>query len=180
MEEGELRQKVAEEIDLFEKARPEPTADIDLVWVFSGPGTAFEPWSKSDPEWMAWMDLSRIQRGLRLIFEVTGCRLQIPATSVDEVVLNQAGPRMLYNGVDSKGENRAFEHYIKHTPLSYDRTIVINNVNEGGVEREIKNTRDQIVSLKGSSIWSEVTGAVALVSTAAHLPRILRYIDMYR
>ena len=177
-----LREGVAIEIGVFEKARPLVSPEIDLVWAFSGPGTAFEPWSAGDPEWMAWRDLERIMRAVVLVCKITASRLKIPVTLVGREQVELEGPILLYNGVEDKSENGDFVTWTLYPrfPIPESKIMVVREArDEEGKIWSIENTRDQVISVQGNPMWDSVR-EVALVSHAAHLPRILRYLDLIR
>src|SRR3990170_214487 len=85
---------------------------IEVVLVFSGPGTYYQRLKPNEPEWMRWMDRDRIRAGVAVVREVTAsaksCRLgdTIRSGEISPSDIEEVGPLFVYNGVGE--ENPAF------------------------------------------------------------------------
>ena len=181
------------EIDLLEQVAEHDQGKFDLpreiaenigtVWVFSGPGSYFEP-KKEDRyknyPWANWMDRKRLNHATRLIREITerlsGQNFKAPLSEIisakrkiKEAILNY-GPRVIYNGTPIENETVA--------KVLSEEGVIIPTEKVDIIEQDIKNTLDQITTILPEKFEKEKE--IALVSHAPHLMRILRIINKYQ
>ena len=177
-----LRETVAAEIARFESESAIPNPDIDLVWSFSGPGTVLQPLKDYEEPWMAWMDANRLQRAILLVHEVTALRIGKPVQRVSRSDISATGPILFYNGIPV--EMKAFRTIISlpDFPMPVEKIVTVSEVLRPGESetKDINNTRDQVLSYPRDRFEKPAPTAVGLVSSAAHLPRVLRYINLIR
>lgn len=181
----QLNIKVRKEIEMLlsHKIHPKIHKDTDGVWVFSGPGTFFEPLDKGQKPWMQWMDRYRILYGATIVREVTAKRLHKQSQDVTRTDILGYGPVLIYNGTHK--ENQALRLALKSalSIIPYEKVIIIDKVKGANNQfREIKNTKDQILSLPKDIAGSgkKIQKRIALVSNSAHIERILRYLEKYK
>ncbi len=177
-----LRDTIAEEIARFESESAKPHPDIDVVWSFSGPGTLLSPLKEYEEPWMAWMEAHRLQRAILLVYEVTALRLGKPVQKVSRHDVEESGPILFYNGIPMEMEVFRELASLEHFPIPQPKVITVQGVIRPETETrvEIGNTRDQVLSYPPEIFEDPIPRTVACVSSAAHLPRVLRYIDMIR
>jgi len=179
----EIRLTVAREIALFEAARPKATGGIGIVWVFSGPGTFLSPLKGDDEEIKAWLDQRRLSQGILLVLQVTALRLGKPGQTVTKKDVVENGPMLVYNGIPIENEVFRSVMNLPGFPIPYELILVIDEVEgEEGKSQSIRHTGDQVKSFSPILVDHFMGGAteVALVSSAPHFPRILRYLEMHR
>lgn len=178
----QLKKKVYGEITylLGHKLYPTIHDDIDAVWVFSGPGTFFKQLDTGEPKWMAWMDRYRILYGIALVRKITAKRLSKKVAEVTVGDIGKHGPLFLYNGTPE--ENHSLRKALKSQYLSLpeEKVFITDQViEEDGTKHPIRNTRDQIKSFPRKLLRppGPIQKRLAIISHAAHIPRILRYLE---
>lgn len=154
--------------------------DTDAVWVFSGPGTFFIPLDPGESKQFAWMDRYRILYGLALMRRITAKRLGKKFESVTGEDILHEGPLFIYNGTPK--ENRALkkELMVIEKSIPKEKVVIIDKIHDGPKSRSIANTLDQIKSFPKRLIGNTIKHRVAIVSHAAHLSRIMRYLEKYQ
>ena len=186
--------KAVKEIDLLEEVAerdkgrfnlPEEIAkDIGTIWVFSGPGTYFEP-RKEDRyknyPWAENMDRIRLNHATRLARKITesvsGQSFKAPLSEIVPVkrrtkeAIRNFGPSIIYNGNTVENEAVAKAMVQEETIVPKEKVDII--------EGNIDNTVDQVKTFKLPDEF-EKGKEVALVSHAPHLARIVRMINKYR
>lgn len=180
MEKENIRNIVAQEIASFETARPQATKDIGAVWVFSGPGTFLSPLKGRDEDWMAWMNHLRLSTGILLVLQVTSLTLNKSIQEVTKNDVERSGPPLIYNGIPIENDDFRSVINLPQFPLPKGKIIIIDEVEKNGIKSKIRNTREQVMSFPRQLLGNPISGAIALVSHATHLPRILRYMNKYR
>src|SRR3989344_207031 len=175
----QLRLSVAAQTARFETARPDPTPDIALVQVFSGPGDFLSPLKPSNDPWKFWWDQHRLSAGILLVLQVAALNLGIPVQKVRRDHVERAGPLLVYNGIPV--ENEVFREVIRlsHFPIPVSRIEIQDTVEEEGKRIPIRHTGDQVKSFLEYLQQNPKDGSIALVSSASHYHRILRYFDKY-
>lgn len=169
-------------------------ADIEAVFVFSGPGTYYDKLKPEshNPDWMKWMDRDRIRAGVAIVREVTASEIEktviVPKVrtntiSKDDVI--NLGPLFVYAGIPV--ENEVFEKALdsQYSKLPKEKTVILNKVAEDdGREHPIRHTGDQVRALyqEISDPKSPLYGIknIALVSSLAHFIRIPFYVKKYQ
>lgn len=179
-----LKTEVLHEIEYLLKYNKHPIIheDIDIVWVFSGPGTYLTPLEKGERLWMKWMDKHRILYGVAIVRKVTAKRLHKSQLHVTKDNIREYGPFFLYNG--RPNENTAILKALQsHTfPLPEEKVVIIDHVHKTNrIIGPIGSTLDQIRSFSEEHLGANKGFCrIALVSHAEHFPRILRYLEQYK
>lgn len=178
---GVLRDTIRREVAYLSHHASHPAihTDIDAVWVFSGPGTFFIPLDPGEPKHFAWMDRYRILYGLAVVRKVAAKRLGKDFTAITSEDILKEGPILIYNGTPKENAALRKELAVIGKSMPPEKVIIIDEVKNAKV-KEIKNTLDQIKSFPKSMIGNTIKHRVALISHAAHLSRILRYIEKYQ
>ena len=147
-EEVRLRKLVAAEIARFESESAKPSADIDLIWPFSGPGTFLSPLKGHEEPWMAWMDAHRLQRAILLGYEVTALRIGKPVQEVTKADIAEAGPILFYNGIPVEMEAFLAVASLTNFPIPQGKIVTASDVvrPETGVKVSICNSRDEVLA----------------------------------
>lgn len=93
-----VKQVVAELRELKDKSQYLPSADVDIVWAVSQPGTVFDV-PKCGVYKGLLNDLMVVKSGIDVVKKVTALRLGIADIDVTEEV-SLFGPLLYYNGED--------------------------------------------------------------------------------
>lgn len=173
-------------IDTFENAAREdrdghmmiPTdvaVNIGAVWAIAGTGTYREPVTivdnplLRDKSWAEWMDKHRIDRAIRLVKELTEINVEKVGERASETPYN--GPYFIYNGYNF--QNTVLEEAITLGHLLPSKKVKI-------IYGDLKITVDQIKSFALPRDPTLKGKAIAIVSHAPHLSRIIHMLDKYR
>lgn len=177
MDQEQIRLTVAGEIDRFETEEATVSADISHVVVFSGPGTYIAPLKQSNNPWKTWWDQRRLDRGILLVHQVTALRTGKPLNEVGASQVYLDGPILLYNGIPVENEVFREVSNLVHFPIPKQKVVILDTVKYVGEEAPvaIRHTGDQVVSVLDYLYKDHLRRVVALVSSAPHFPRILRY-----
>jgi hypothetical protein len=179
---NELTRIVQHEVEYLVRHASHPPIhiDIDAVWVFSGPGTFFTPLDPGEPAHFAWMDRYRILYGLSIVRKITAKRLQKSFEAITRHDILEHGPLFIYNG--NPEENAALRKAFSGAghSMPQEKIIIVDNVEKENISVPIQNTLDQVESFPTKLIGREIRHRIAVVSHAAHLSRILRYLEEYQ
>jgi len=176
----EVRRKVVVEIGLFERAIPTATTDIDYVWVLSGSGDYHKPFLPNEPIYHPWSDQRRISRGVLLALQVVSLRLGKSVDLITKDDLQDQGPYLIYNGSIDRNSTLRRVVELPDFLMPKEKVVIVDGVWDNGGTREITNTLDQVLSFPTDQLGNQLKGAVAIVSSAPHFPRILRYLSKHR
>ncbi|OGD94982.1 hypothetical protein A3A48_01540 [Candidatus Curtissbacteria bacterium RIFCSPLOWO2_01_FULL_37_9] len=176
------RRELVKEFREFEN--PTPTVDIDMVWVFSGHSTYDEQLHPSPhaypitdyTELFRKEDRQRIERGIRLVREITALRLKKPEEEVTEDNIKNAGPIFLYNGTGR--QNHVLREAIANGKIALPRdNIIISEISpEFDPTPQDANTKTQFEEFPADLLQQVVDKKhkIAAVSHLYHLLRIRR------
>jgi hypothetical protein len=172
--------RLAREMMLFEQSAGRVTAEIDCVWVISGPGTWFR--EKKDDRyaqypWAAWMDRNRIERGTALVRAVTAERLSKTQDALTDEDLVQHGPRLFYNGRPDEVADLQLALGLQEAGLPREVVTVSDGFPSSAghwqlIETTTHNVRSFLHVLGSPDVIPP--RCVALVSHGPQLSRILR------
>lgn len=128
---------------------------IQVVFVFSGPGSYYTPLKEGqDPIWR-WMDRDRIRAGVAFVRDVTAARMteilggRVKVNQLTHDDIREHGPILFYNGVPSTDENTHLRVSLAHrtSKMPADRVIIVDQVREpDGTVHGIGHTADQVKS----------------------------------
>ncbi|OGL37510.1 hypothetical protein A3B63_00275 [Candidatus Saccharibacteria bacterium RIFCSPLOWO2_01_FULL_49_22] len=179
-ERKQLVHQVVDELRELKKSPPfEPTADIDMVWVISQPGTA-----KRASEDGIYKGISNdrkvIDYGIELIKEITALRLGKAPEEVTKEDIEASGPTLFYNGEDRNTRNSAYpqiedlEELIDEPDFPVPRSkIVIDHIPELGTHTQVKGFFEYLQQ-------RQLPEKVAVVSMIHHSRRVARYLEHYK
>jgi hypothetical protein len=156
-----------------------PTADIDMVWVLSNPGTVLKP--SEDGIYKGEMnDLRAVLQGVDIIRRVTALRLSKDLNLVTPEDVAEAGPVLYYNGEDEHTEGMNYEQNKDLLKLlnHVDSPIPMSKVVIGHIDRI--GTPAQVEDIAGYLREHPVGGKIAVVTSAEHSARVGRYIEHYK
>jgi hypothetical protein len=170
---GELRETAA-------SGEFEPTADIDMVWVLSAPGTAKEASNDGAYSGVSF-DRMNIDKGVETVLRVTALRLGKPVEEVTREDVETSGPVLFYNGEDAETEkvnylqNEAFKELISEPDFPVPESkIVVDRIPTISTVPQVKGLAEYL------SNSETLPRKVAAVSLFPHGPRVGRYIEHYR
>lgn len=175
-----LAHEVIEELWATRETLPlQPTADIDLVWVVSTPGTVKEL-PDIPPYDAALTNLALIKEGIGIVSAVTGLRLDKPANDINGADIDAAGPILLYNGESAAaGDKYAQNEHLRELAAQPGFLIPPSKLVVADIE-EI-NTPGQIKQLAGFVEGSQgKIRKIAVVSGYQHSVRVGRYLEHHR
>lgn len=179
-EKKELVHQVVNELrDLKEAPLFEPTADIDMVWVLSAPGT-LKQLSQDGIYAGVSSDKKVIEYGIEIVRKVTALRLGKDVSYVTKDEVDAIGPLLYYNGEDSATEEHQYpqnQHLIEAArepdfPIPQSK-LVIGHI-------EAANTPAQVRDVSEYLQRALPTGKVAVVSMIQHSVRVSRYLKHYQ
>lgn len=158
--------------------------DIDTVVVLSGPGTYYDRLKPDQKEYQRYMDRDRIRAGVAVVREVTAQRIvevlelkgaTIRGHYVSRKAILEYGPYFVYNGVPV--ENEVLRRALKspYCPLPTEKTLIIDEVYEGGHIIPIRHTGDQFKSFyQAITNPSNPLFGITKVALVAHIPDFIR------
>jgi hypothetical protein len=166
--------------ELAERRTYDPS--IEVVHVYSGPGTYFDRTKPGQEERQRWMDHDRILAGVAVVREVaaakirqlTGVKLNAGQISEDDLI--RVSPQLFYNGtpVENQAVQRALSEGRSKVPKT--KVVVANDMREDdGSTRAIRHTADQVRSLfqQVDNPKSELHGR-RHIAAVAHIPDFIR------
>ena len=149
-----LRHQVIEELRQLEAF--EPSADMDIVWVLSNPGTVYKP--SQDGVYKGDMaDLRAVERGIEV-----------------------AGPILYYNGEDESTTNVNYpqnQDLMKmvsqpDSPIPKSK-VVIGHIDRIGTPAQVEDFARYLEE-------SSISGKIPVVTSAEHSARVSRYLNHYK
>lgn len=178
-ERSELVHTVVDELRELKQRPPfEPTADIDMVWVISQPGTAKSPSEDGIYKGIS-SDRKVIDYGVQLVIQITALRLGKNIAEITQDDIESNGPTLFYNGEDKDTENSAymqnedFEKLVLEPGFPIPRSkIVIDHIPRLG-------THTQVQEFASFLHKSNPPEKVAVVSMIHHSRRVGRYLSHY-
>ena len=171
--------RVLEELKKHKAEGFEPTADIDIVWVLSAPGTVKE--ISTDGAYAgASSDLTNVNHGIELVRQITAKRMGKDQSEVTKEDIGEFGPILFYNGEDSETEgtryaqNRDFEELVATPDFPVPASkVVIDHIDRA-------NSIAQIEGIAKYLKDHNLSGKIATVSIGAHSARMGRYFEKYK
>ena len=154
---------------------PETARTIGAVWAIAGTGTYREPVTivdnplLRDKPWATWMDKQRIDRAVALINEVALAR-GTPLKDLPQSIAKN-GPYLIYNGYNF--QNSVLENVIAQDKLLPKQKVKI-------ISGDLKITVDQIKSFTLPNDPDLKGKAIAIVSHAPHLSRIMHMVERHK
>ncbi len=173
--EGQVRQEIA----LFESAHPVASQDIDTIWIVSSFGTYIQPILRKHPLWGAWFDQKNIAKAILLALEITSSRTGKRVQDLTQGDTKESGPNLIYNGEYLQNIDLEWAITCAAFPIYRGKVSIVYDVKEGRRKRRIANTLDQFLSFP-AEILDKDGGTIAIVGSAPHFSRILRYNNMHR
>lgn len=175
-----LAHQVLEELWYTREHLPfKPSADIDMVWVFSAPGTVNDE-PNAGPYKDRLFNLDLINEGVRIVQEVTALRLHKSVNEITKLEIESDGPVLFYNGERaSKGhnypQNEHFEALVAdpNFPLPVSK-VLIDDIEEVNTPGQIKQLAERLENK------SEQFSNIAVVSAVQHSLRVGRYLEKYK
>jgi hypothetical protein len=156
-----------------------PTADINVVWVLSEPGTVKK--NSNDGVYAgASSDRININHGVELVQQITALRIN---KSVDEITkedIHDHGPIFFYNGEGSSTANANYSQVNDLTELVATPEFPIPASKVAIDCLEIAHTPAQIESVAHYLKEHDISGKIAVVSIGAHLARVGRYLEHHK
>lgn len=157
----------------------EPTADIDIVWVLSAPGTVKK--IATDGTYAgASSDITNVNHGVDLVRQITALRIGKEVDDVTKEDIGEHGPMLFYNGEDdeTKGtrypQNKDFEELVATPEFPVPASnIVIDHI-------DVANSIAQVEGFAEYLKKHNLSGKIATVSIGAHFARMGRYIEKYK
>ena len=194
---GEMHKQALEVVDRLttvanEHQRTYP-AEVDLVYVFSGPGTYLDKLKPGQGDWQAWMDRDRLRAGVAILREVTAS-----AKTDDLAECNDSAVYTIYTGHDITPEDietynkffmysgipienevyrraRETKAILKKVPKS--KTIIADEIRELFQLTDIAHTGHQYLALS-----QEITNPnspihnIRNIALVAHIPDFIRHV----
>lgn len=178
-ERSELVHKVVDELRELKEAPPfEPTADIDMVWVISQPGTAKSPSEDGIYKGVS-SDRKVIDYGVELVRQITALRLGKNVAEVTREDVESSGPVLFYNGEDKDTENWAYTQNEDFEEITQDpgfpiprSKIVIGHIPQLGTPTQVEGFANYLQHI-------QLPEKVAVVSMIHHSRRVSRYLNHY-
>lgn len=175
-----VREVIRELRDTADRGEFLPTTDIDMVWVLSAPGTAFEE-SKDGAYSGASFDRMNIDRGVQIVIEVTALRLNKDVERVTREDVQNSGPVLFYNGEDANTnrvmylQNEAFRELVNDPEFPIPPTnIIIDSIPTISTAPQVKGMAEYLNKMEN------LPRKIATVSLFPHGPRVGRYIKHYQ
>ena len=172
----ELAKAVIAELREKRKIVFQPTADIDMIWVISGPGTY-----DSTPNTGLYKglpkDKERIDAGVGIVRQVTALRFGVGVSEITKEMIGQNGPVFYYNGEEfGQGafpQNPSLRDAVAKDdfPLPPSK-VVIRTLTEIFTPGQIK---DLVAYLKNHLEIKKI----AVVTHGPHQRRVARYVQKY-
>ena len=158
----------------------QPTADIDMVWVVSAPGTVKEApndWPYED----VLFDLDLVEEGIRVVKSVTGLRLGKDPKDVTKSDIEDYGPTLFYNGEDEETRDYKYPQNAHlremmanpNFPLPLSK-VIIGRIPEIGTPAQVKELARQLRQN------SQRAQKIAVVAGLPHLARVGRYLSHHQ
>lgn len=158
-----------------EHRNPNPTADIDIIWVISG-WTVYEP--DLSPNFINVAqntifeseDTEMINMGIDLAYEITALRLGKPKTAVTKKEVRVHGPIILYNGNIDQNDN------LRRASQKSDFRLPLENlrIEKLADDRDPRNNNTNKQFEKFPDELLQETRKMAILSHLWHLSRIAR------
>lgn len=130
----------------------DPPEDIDVIWVVGAPGLLLEHGSK--PGWSAnfpWMDnleWENFGSAFALAIAVTARRIGKDVHEVTREDVKKSGPWIIYNDPAYEPVNIILQE-SNGIPIPLEKTLIYGEfIDKKGNAREIKNTADQVDSIR--------------------------------
>lgn len=191
----ETESAVRASLDIIERLRElagRRTYDpnIEVIHVYSGPGTYFDRTKPGQEERQRWMDHDRILAGVAVLREVAAAKirqltgLKLNAVQISKDDLTRVGPQLFYNGtpVENQAVQRALSEGRSKVPET--NVVLANDVREDdGSVHAIHHTADQVRSLfqQIDDPQGELHGR-RHIAAVAHIPDFVRipfYLERY-
>jgi hypothetical protein len=179
-ERQELVHNVINELRTLKEADPfVPTADIDIVWVLSAPGTIKDPSNDGIYKGVS-VDKKNIEYGIELVREITAMRLGKELEGVSKEDIEAVGPILYYNGEDSDTEKTNYPQNLHLQEAAQDPDFPLPQANLVIGHIEIANTPAQIRDFADYLSKAQPDAKVAVVSLIQHSVRVSRYLQYYQ
>mgnify|MGYP001578133396 CR=1 FL=1 len=185
IEEMNLLEKIGERDKRLVDLPNEVIKDIEVIWVFSGPGTYDRPVKEDrykDYPWARGMDRARLNYAAQLARKITMARtnedFKSPLSAIEKTkqltkkAILESGPYVIYNGTAEENENIKEVLTREGVIMPPEKVIII--------EEPIEKTVDQIKTFKLPEGINMTNKEIAVVSHAPHLSRIVRMINRYK
>lgn len=161
----------------IEHGAPEPEADWNVIWIFSGPQEDFDGQFVNPGERPANYNQTkkRWETGLDIARRVTALRLRKPPQEVTRDDFKKAGPLIYYNATD-RG-NKFFREFCKpggrlETEFNFPSEKV-KITDAAGIKHSGHQFEDFPLDLTG------LNQKIVMVSDLYHYPRLKRYIEKF-
>lgn len=175
----DLAMSVIQELKDDKESPFAPTADIDMVWVLSEPGTV-DGISQDGPYAGASSDLINVNHGIEVVRQITALRVGKEVDDVTKEDIEASGPTFYYNGEDrlTVGQNYSQNQHLALLATTPEFPIPISKFVIDHLD--IANTPAQIKCVARYLKDHDYHGKVATVSIGAHSARVGRYLEQYK
>lgn len=162
------------------KRHPEIRQDIDIIWIFSGAGTAKAPLELHEPSWQRYRDNHRDRYAAVLAIMVTALKLKKTPREVTKEDVAEHGPIIFYNARASKSRNLKKWLSSPNSKIPVEKVVTVETmIDEDGREKSIENTLDQAKTFPPELLGNNRVRNIAVISHAEHFPRIWRYLEKH-
>lgn len=163
-----------------QKRHPQIRKDLEIIWIFSGAGTAKAPLEPHEPSWQRYRDSHRDRYAAVLAIMVTALRLNKSPREVTKEDVLEHGPVLFYNARASK--SRDFREWLNgpNSKIPQEKVRIVETFVDCGMEKSIENTLDQSKTFPPELLGNDnKVRKIAIVSHAEHFPRIWRYLEQH-
>src|SRR5581483_5617805 len=179
-----LARRVLAEMRVLRDKEPfVPTADIDMVWVISGPGTVEKaptsgPYAKLYEG--TFPDRTLIFTGIDMVKSITGLRIDKNPTEVTKEQVDKNGPIFYYNGEDLSHPNANFPQNEDMRALLASGTFPLPNSKVKIHDLVEINTPGQIYEALAFLTARPDIKKIAMISSFPQMRRVMRYLNQHR
>ncbi len=158
-----------------------PTADIDMIWIFSAPGTVKQPGRDGAYEG-AFSTSMCVDHAVNMARQITALRLNKDVDDVTKEDIGEYGPKLYYNGEDETTTNTNYPSQNKDlAELISEPDFPIPESNFIIDHIDLANTPGQFEGfIKYLKENPNATKKVATVEIGAHSVRVSRYVEHYK
>ncbi len=158
-----------------------PTADIDMIWIFSAPGTIKQPGRGGVYEG-GFSNSMCIDHAVDMARQITALRLNKDIDDVTKEDIGEHGPKLYYNGEDETtastnypSQNKDLAELISEPDFPIpESNFIIDHI-------DLANTPGQFEGfIKYLKENPNATKKVATVEIGAHSVRVSRYLEHYK
>ena len=156
-----------------------PTADIDMVWVLSAPGT-YSTLTEDGVYTGDSPDRTVIDHGIGIVKQITGLRVGKSPQDVTKDDIEAHGPIFYYNGESEESQDYRWAQNkdLIEAAQSPDFPLPLSKMIIDTID--VANTPGQMVGITKWLAETGYRGKIVTVSIGAHNLRVGRYIEHYK